>query len=119
MKITFDQAMQDKLGQYGEVDFVLDIDHELTDGKSKMAMSCSGISRYRLIVVDKGVVPDIFDERIDSNLGTVYMKNYGKFYLDEELKIRIENNVFITLLSDGAIFSRNVELVDYRHLVFV
>lgn len=78
MKIIFDKTVSEKLAKFGNADFVLDFDHELSEKNEAIDACAGGISRYRILAIDKGKLPEAFDAHMDSEFGPVYFKKWGK-----------------------------------------
>lgn len=117
MKITFDDTITRRLSAMIEdkpADFVLDFDHTLSD--ETVASTCCGITRYRIVAVNKGQVPAVFDGRIDSPLGDFYCKAWGMMYFDENMYVRMTPNHLIEIMGDGEKIAPHIEIVDYRSL---
>lgn len=115
MKITFDDTVAQRLLtmiKTEAADFVLDFDHTLS--KETIASTCCGITRYRIVAVDKGEVPAIFDGKIESPLGFFYCKAWGMMYFDENMQVRITSNHLIEIMGDGEKIAPHIEIVDYR-----
>lgn len=114
MNITFDDAVRDRLlllkGSH-EADLVLDFDHTLS--RENIGQDCCGITRYRIVLVEKGSVPEVFNASISSNFGSVYFKEWGQMYLDDEMNIRF-NGPLIEIMGRGELIAPNIEIVDFR-----
>ncbi|RZI48527.1 iron-sulfur cluster biosynthesis family protein [Lactococcus kimchii] len=118
MKITFDAAVTQQLLALtadSAVDFVLDFDHTLSE--EVVGSSCCGITRYRIVAVDKGSVPAVFDGQLDSALGKFFCKKWGMMYFDEEMTVRTTANGLIEIMGRGELIAPHIELVDYRHKI--
>lgn len=115
MKITFDDNITKHLSELTESktgDFVLDFDHTLST--EMIDSSCCGITRYRIVLVDKGAVPAVFDGRIDSPMGEFFCKKWGMMYFDEEMNVRLTANHLIEIMGRGEQIAPHIEIVDYR-----
>ncbi|WP_205272656.1 iron-sulfur cluster biosynthesis family protein [Lactococcus taiwanensis] len=125
MEITFDETVtkrllglmgfQDKkdlLTKPSAVDFVLDFDHTLSS--EQLESTCCGITRYRIVAVEKGQVPPIFDGQISSSLGPFYCKKWGMMYFDETMNVRLTANHLIEIMGRGEQIAPHIEIVDYR-----
>ena len=114
MKITFDETVKNRLAELTKsqaADFVLDFDHTLS--RQNWGSDCCGVTRYRIVAVDKGQVPSIFDGIIPSNMGDIYVQNWGRMYLDEAMSIR-QNGVFTEFNGAGGQIAPNMEITDFR-----
>ena len=90
---------------------MLDFDHTLS--RENWGSDCCGVTRYRLVAVDKGQVPAIFDGKITSNFGDIYVQSWGEMYLDTEMKIR-QAGPFIEFIGNGGQIAPNMEIADFR-----
>ncbi|MFC4652800.1 iron-sulfur cluster biosynthesis family protein [Lactococcus nasutitermitis] len=115
MELKFDETVKNKLTDLTEnkpADFVLDYDYSLSDDVA--ADACAIVDRLRLVALDKGKVPELFDGQISTALGTVYCKEWGKRFLDEDMSMRRTSTGLIEIMGAGGQLSPNAEIVDYR-----
>jgi len=105
MKITFDEKTANKIKAFGDVDLVFDFDHTLSEVNTEVDACAGGISRYRIVAVEKGNVPEVFDASIDSEFGPIYYKGYTKINPSYNL---------IELRSKAELLSPNLLIVDFR-----
>ena len=117
MNIKFDETVTSRiiaLTAEKPADFVFDYDDSMNDAIS--ADACAIVTRLKLIAVDKGQVPDLFDGIIESPLGDLHVKEWGKRFLDENMNMRMteSGNGLIEIMGDGGILSSNAEIADYR-----
>lgn len=115
MEMTFDDTITERLTALQvnpPGDLVLDFDHTLSN--DLVQSSCCGVTRYRIVAVDKSKVPDVFDGTIDSPLGKIYCKAWGKMYFDDNMNVRVTNNNLIEIMGDGERIAPHIEIVDYR-----
>ena len=77
MKIILDKTVSEKLAKFDNADFVLDFDHELSEKNEAIDACAGGISRYRILAIDKGKLPEAFDAHMDSEFGLFISKNGG------------------------------------------
>lgn len=116
MKIIFDKTVSEKLAKFDNADFVLDFDHELSEKNEAIDACAGGISRYRILAIDKGKLPEAFDAHMDSEFGPVYFKKWGEmFWNAQDLHAKVEGSYnLIALKTDGEYLSHNLLIVDYR-----
>ena len=115
MKFTFDETVENKLKAFDNADLVLDFDHTLSESLEEVDSCAGGISRYRIVAVDKGAVPADFDAEIESEFGPVYYKGWGKIFFSEDLTARVEGSYnLISLKTPGETLSDNLLIVDFR-----
>ena len=107
MKITFDEQVLARLSNWSNADVVLDFDNTLGE-TGRPVEGCSIGTNYRLIAIDKGTVPEVFDIIIDSNLAPLHFKKYGGMTITENTDKRIQ------FKAAGEIIDSNVQVLDYR-----
>lgn len=114
MKITFDENVLERLNNLSNSDtiFALDYDNSLSDDVA--ASSCDIISRIRIVATAKEKLPKEFDGEMNSNLGTIIFKSYGKNFLENEMTMRKKNDGRLEVISSAGVLSPNAEIVDYR-----
>ncbi|MGM9886244.1 MAG: iron-sulfur cluster biosynthesis family protein [Lactococcus sp.] len=115
MKITFDETVSQRLSELKKTipaDLVLDFDHTLS--RELVGQDCCGITRYRLVLIEKNQLPDVFDGSIPSNCGLIYYKKWGSMYLDPQMQIR-KNGPLIEIMGAGELIAPNIEIVDFRN----
>lgn len=116
MIITFDEKVSKKIMEMKSdipTEIVLDIDHTLYDGKELIRQDCCGVTRYRIVLINKNTIPPVFDTKIESNIGDVFFQKWALMYLDPQIKIR-QNGTLIEIAGNGELIAPNIELVDFR-----
>ncbi|MGV9044316.1 iron-sulfur cluster biosynthesis family protein [Lactococcus lactis] len=116
MKIIFDELATEKIKSFGAVDLALDFTHTLSETNTEVDACAGGISRWRLVAVDKGTTPGTFDGKMESEFGSIYFQDWGKFFWDEhDLKVGHEGSFnLMTLKTDWDTISNNFLIVDFR-----
>lgn len=115
MKITFDEKTADKIRALGDVELVFDFDHTLSEKNTEVDACAGGISRYRIVAVEKGKVPKEFDAHIDSEFGPIYYKGYGSYFFHDNMTTSINTSYnLIELKSPAELLSSNLLIVDFR-----
>ncbi|MBL3715365.1 iron-sulfur cluster biosynthesis family protein [Lactococcus muris] len=116
MKFIFDKEVGERLVKFENADFVLDFDHELSEKNESVDACAGGISRYRLLAIDKGKLPEVFDAHLDSEFGPIYFKKWGEmFWGSQDLYAKVEGSYnLIALKTEGEYLSHNLLIVDYR-----
>ena len=115
MKDYFDEKTADKIKAFGDVDLVFDFDHTLSEVNTEVDACAGGISRYRIVAVEKGNVPEVFDASIDSEFGPIYYKGYGSYFFQDEMSTKINPSYnLIELRSTAELLSPNLLIVDFR-----
>lgn len=115
MKIKIEEGLLKRFNNFETAKYILDFDHTLS--REAVSTDCCGITRFRLVLVDE--VPKIFDGQIESNIGTIYFKNWGKMYLDENMKLRPLSNGLVEFISDNSVIAQNVQIFDFRNTELV
>ena len=92
---------------------ILDLDDGV--GKySKMGI-CSLDTSFRLLILEQLQDKSDFDLTLDSDIGAVYIKDYSKRYLDEEMTLEVDPRLQVFKLnSPSGILDGNVPIVDLR-----
>lgn len=113
MKITFDDNVLKKVASWSDADIVLDFDN--TIGENGRALEgCSIGTNYRLIAIDKGTVPEIFDVIIESNFAPLHFKKYGEMFLKHDMTLTEDAVKRVQLMESGEVIDSNVQVLDYR-----
>ena len=116
LELTGTKTSEELLTKPSAVDFVLDFDHTLSN--ELIDSSCCGITRYRIVAVDKGKVPAVFDGRIASPLGQFFCKKWGMMYFDDKMLVRKTENQLIEIMGRGEQIAPHIEIVDARGKVY-
>ena len=114
MKIKFDEKTAEKIKKLGEVDLVFDFDHTLSEKNTAVDTCAGGISRYRIVAVEKGNIPDEFDAMIESEFGPIYYKGYGAYFFQDEMYTVFNSSYnLIELRSTAERLSANLLIADF------
>ena len=113
MKITFDEQVLARLTDWSDADIVLDFDNTIGE-TGRPVEGCSIGTNYRLIAIDKGTVPDIFDVVIASNFAPKKKKKYGEMFLENDMTITENTDKRVQLKASGEVIDSNVQILDYR-----
>jgi uncharacterized protein YqkB len=113
LKIT--DAAKNKLEDYlnQKATIILDLDDGV--GKySKMGI-CSLDTSFRILILDKTQDLSDFTVTLDSDIGEVYIKDYSKMYMDEQMTLDLDERLHMFKLSgpSGSLDS-HVPIVDLR-----
>ena len=117
MKITFDEKTASKIKTFADEGAVLvfDFDHTISEKNVAVDSCAGGISRYRIVAIDPGTLPDLFDGQIESEFGPLYYKTYGGYFFHETMDTRINTAYnLIELHSPAETLSQNLLIVDFR-----
>ena len=115
MKITFDEKVTEKLQALGAVDLVLDFDNTLSAEQISAGSCDAGLANFRLVAIDKGSLPEIFDASLESDLGPVFYKEWGGRFFNGDMLARVEGSYgLIALKNAGEYLSLNMTIVDLR-----
>lgn len=113
MKITFDEQVLARLTDWSDADIVLDFDNTIGE-TGRPVEGCSIGTNYRLIAIDKGTVPDIFDVVIASNFTPLHFKKYGEMFLENDMTITENTDKRVQLKASGEVIDSNVQILNYR-----
>ncbi|MBO0422753.1 iron-sulfur cluster biosynthesis family protein [Enterococcus plantarum] len=115
MYLKISNEAQVKLTPYIESKAVIILD--LDDGVgnySKMGV-CSLDTSFRLLVLDQVQDKSDFGLTVDSDMGAIYIKDYSKRYLDEEMILEVDPRLQVfKLKSPSGVLDGNVPIVDLR-----
>jgi uncharacterized protein YqkB len=113
MKITLDENVLKLVANWSDADVVLDFDN--TIGKTERAVEgCAIGTNYRLIAIDKGTVPEVFDVIVESNFAPLHFKKYGEVFLKNDLTLTQDTSKRLQLKESGEIIDSNVQILDLR-----
>lgn len=106
---------QAKLTPYIENKAVLILDLDDGVGKySKMGI-CSLDTSFRLLILEQIQDKVDFNLTIDSDVGAIYIKDYSKRYLDEEMTLEVDSRLQVfKLKSPSGVLDGNVPIIDLR-----
>ncbi|OTN89458.1 hypothetical protein A5819_001950 [Enterococcus sp. 7E2_DIV0204] len=106
---------QIKLTPYIERKAVIILDLDDGVGRySKMGV-CSLDTSFRLLLLDQLQDKSDFNLSLDSDIGSVYIKDYSKRYLDEEMTLEVDPRLQVfKLKSLSGVLDGNVPIVDLR-----
>lgn len=115
MFLNISDEAQVKLTPYLEENAVIVLDLDDGVGKySKMGV-CSLDTSFRLLLLDQLQDKTDFGLTIDSGIGAIYIKDYSKRYLDEEMTLEIDPRLQVfKLKSPSGVLDGNVPIVDLR-----
>lgn len=115
MFLKISDEAQVKLTPYIESKAVLILDLDDGVGKySKMGV-CSLDTSFRLLLLNQLQDKSDFDLTLDSTIGSIYIKDYSKRYLDEEMTLEVDPRLQVfQLKSPSGVLDGNVPIVDLR-----
>ncbi|MGK0550936.1 iron-sulfur cluster biosynthesis family protein [Enterococcus faecalis] len=115
MYLTISNDAKAKLTPYLQDQAVLILD--LDDGVgaySKMGV-CSLDTSFRMLILTAEQGKTDYEQKVDSDLGAVYIKEYSKRYLDEEMTLSVDPRLQVLRLSaPSGVLDGNVPIVDLR-----
>ncbi|EOL49361.1 iron-sulfur cluster biosynthesis family protein [Enterococcus caccae] len=115
MFLKISDEAQLKLTPYLESKAVLILDLDDGVGKYSRMGVCSLDTSFRLLILDQLQDTSDFDLTLDSDIGAVYIKDYSKRYLDEEMTLEVDQRLQVfKLKSPSGVLDGNVPLVDLR-----
>ncbi|WP_086315633.1 hypothetical protein A5821_003133 [Enterococcus sp. 7F3_DIV0205] len=115
MYLKISDAAQVKLTPYIENKSVIILDLDDGVGKySKMGV-CSLDTSFRILILDQLQEKTDFGLVLDSDIGAIYIKDYSKRYLDEEMTLEVDPRLqVLKLKSPSGTLDGNVPIVDLR-----
>ncbi|MDR1606055.1 MAG: iron-sulfur cluster biosynthesis family protein [Streptococcaceae bacterium] len=113
MKITFDAQVLARVANWTDADLILDFDQTIGEN-GRPVEGCSIGTNYRLIAIDKGTVPDVFDVIIDSNFAPLHFKAYGRVFLTKDMTLTENPDKRVQLKESGEVIDSNVQVLDFR-----
>lgn len=113
--LTVTDAALERLNKYMSPDKKIVLDFDDGVGPFSAIGNCNLDANYRLIFVNKDVdLPD-FDEKVESNIGDIYIKSepYANIQFEKQMELRFDPKHFtMPLVSPTKILTDNVEVVD-------
>lgn len=115
MYLNVNDEAKVKLAPYIENKSVIILDLDDGVGKySKMGI-CSLDTSFRLLILNQLQDRSDFNLTVDSDIGAIYVKDYSKRYLDEEMTIEVDPRLQVfKLKSPSGMLDGNVPIVDLR-----
>lgn len=115
MFLKLSENAQEKLMPFIKNEEVLVLDLDDGVGKYSNMGICSLDTSFRLLVLTRLQDRSDFDLIINSTIGNIFIKEYSKRYLDEEMILEIDPRLqTFKLKSSSGILDGNVPLVDLR-----
>lgn len=115
--IYFTSAAKQRLARYLNRGKKMVLDFEDGVGPFSAIGNCNLDANYRLIFVDQGFDTHDFDEKIQSNIGDIYIKseNYANIQFDDKMEVRFNPRYFtLPLVSTNGVLNENLEVVDFN-----
>ncbi|WEV61329.1 iron-sulfur cluster biosynthesis family protein [Streptococcaceae bacterium ESL0729] len=115
MYLKMTENVQEKINKMiGDQPAKLIFDMDDGNGIHSRKGSCSLFNHFRILIVDPDFVDPVYDEEMDSDLGSMAFKGYSKNYLSDKMKLSLENyRLFLTC--DYESLDRNFEIIDFRN----
>ncbi|RRG04115.1 MAG: iron-sulfur cluster biosynthesis family protein [Lactobacillus sp.] len=114
MFLTITDAAKEKLAKYLVADkqIILDLDDGV--GKFSKVGSCALNLSYRLLIVDAAEdISEDYSGTLDSTVGTLHIKPYSTQYLDEDMRLDVNQRLnTLGLFSESEQMDPNVNIVD-------
>lgn len=118
MKLKIDEKVQERIKSHmknASDQLILDLDDGV--GSYSSIGNCAlGITFKLLVVNDKNLDP-IYNQQVESPLGTILMKDYTVSYLEESPRLTLNNYGLIKLTCEAGTVDENVVIVDYPEVV--
>ncbi|MBD5806626.1 iron-sulfur cluster biosynthesis family protein [Limosilactobacillus walteri] len=113
MNITFTEGAVNRLKRYDLSNKKMLLDFDDGVGPFSAVGSCSLDGAYRLILVAKDTKTPDYDEKINSNLGDVFIKHHTAVQFDNEMEVRFNPRYFtMPLVSPRRVLTDNLEVLD-------
>lgn len=113
MNITFTEGAVNRLKRYDLSNKKMLLDFDDGVGPFSAVGSCSLDGTYRLILVAKDVKTPDYDEKINSNLGDVFIKRHTAVQFDSKMEVRFNPRYFtMPLVSPQRVLTDNLEVLD-------
>lgn len=113
LKIT--DAAKAKLDEYITENDALILDLDDGVGKYSKVGFCSLDTSFRLLVLDKTQSREDYQMELDSDFGQVYIKDYSKMYMDENMTLDVDERLnMFKLLAPSGVLDSHVQVVDLR-----
>lgn len=115
MKLTFTPQAQQRLQKYLQPDSKLILDFDDGVGPFSKLGNCSLDANFKLIIVSKDAKLPDFNAQLDSNLGSIWYKDYTASQLDEKMEVRFNQTYFtMPLVSEQRTMTDNLEFLDLQ-----
>ncbi|MGX7245626.1 iron-sulfur cluster biosynthesis family protein [Enterococcus quebecensis] len=115
MYLTVSDEAQVKLTPYIESKTVIILDLDDGVGKYSKMGGCSLDTSFRLLILNQLQDKTDFDLTLDSAIGAIYIKDYSKRYLDEEMILDVDLRLQVfKLKGTSGTLDGNVPIVDLR-----
>lgn len=115
MYLNISEEAKQKLMPYAKNDAVIVLDLDDGVGRySKMGV-CSLDTSFRILLLDQAQDRSDFNATVESDLGTIYIKDYSHRYLDKEMTLAVDPRLQVLKLnSSSGVLDGNVPIVDLR-----
>ncbi len=115
LKVT--DAAKVQIDKYLSEDSLVILDLDDGVGEYSKLGVCSLDTSFRILLLDKEQSHGDFGTTFDSDIGRIYIKDYSKIYLDEQMTLDFDPRLFnFTLKSGGGTLDAYVPVVDLRPL---
>ncbi|BAL61484.1 iron-sulfur cluster biosynthesis family protein [Melissococcus plutonius] len=115
MYLKISDEAKKKLDVYMEENIVPILDLDDGVGEFSSVGNCSLGTNFRLLLLDKNQNRQSFNAKLDSDIGEIYIKDYSKKYLDEEMLLMINPRLqSLQLSGPSGVLNSNLPIVDLR-----
>ena len=113
MQINFSSAAVKEVQAYLNSDTRILLDFDDGVGPFSHVATCSLDAGFGLLFVTTQMDTHEYNQKISSNLGPIYIKDYSATQLDEDMQVRFNQKyAILSLQSDHRIITPNLELID-------
>ncbi|MGC6769633.1 iron-sulfur cluster biosynthesis family protein [Enterococcus sp. LJL51] len=113
LKIT-DQA-QKKLSSYVNENTIVILDMDDGAGEYSKVGFCSLDMSFRILILNSSQSKKDYDALVESSIGDIYIKDYSKRYLDEEMTLDFDQRLHtLNLKTPSGTLDSSVQIVDLR-----
>lgn len=114
--LTFTDEAKKRVEKYLSPDKAIVLDFDDGVGPFSAIGNCNLDANYRLIFVNKDADLHDFDEKVESNIGDIYIKSemYANIQFEDQMEVRFNPKYFtLPLMSPTkGILTENLEVVD-------
>ena len=114
--LTFTDGAKKRVAKYLSPDKTIVLDFDDGVGPFSAIGNCNLDANYRLIYVKKGMDLHDFDEKIESNIGDIYIKSepYANIQFENQMEVRFNPKYFtLPMMSPTkGVLTENLEVVD-------
>ena len=113
MYINIADDLVERLKKYQDSRIVLDLDDGVC--QYSKSVSCALNISFRLLILDKEQDHSDYNLDIESNIGSIAIKEHSKLYLEDEMTLTFDPRMsLIKLKGPSGMIDGNVQMIDLR-----